>query len=158
MGHKCVGSAPLALSRGDLPPCKNTNFMLRSMVLHSPPNTCSTCRGRELTGHKSTSTVHVVDRPGKGYKLGRTERYPGTKEDVGRRAIWAVQACKLIHSFIHIFLVLITLLLCVFAARLKANTVMSREMARRYGDRGIVSMSLNPGTSVPRTPTPVSAC
>ncbi|EIM79661.1 NAD-P-binding protein [Stereum hirsutum FP-91666 SS1] len=26
-----------------------------------------------------------------------------------------------------------------------ANTVMSREMARRYGDKGIVSMSLNPG-------------
>lgn len=87
--------------------------------------------------------------------MGYNERYPGTKEDVGRRAIWTVEACKLIHPSIHIFLVLITLLLYVLAARSKANTVMSREMARRYGDKGIVSMSLNPGISLLHTLTSV---
>lgn len=70
------------------------------MVLHSPFNTCFNYRRGDLTGHESTDTVHVVDRPGKGSKLGCDERHPGTKEDVGRRAIWAVEACKLIHPAI----------------------------------------------------------
>ena len=33
----------------------------------------------------------------------------------------------------------------IFSYAWKANVVLAREFARRYGDKGIVSVSLNPG-------------
>ena len=110
----------------------------RPILLDEAAPPCSDGRRKTIRWRQSTRNICSVYCSNQEYQLWRHDWYSCTEEDVRRSTIWTIEIRMWLQF--RCFSLMFT-----DSQFTKANVVLAREFARRYGDKGVHFNSLDPG-------------
>lgn len=116
----------------------DSQIVARSILFHKIAASCTSGGCCVLTRWESASRLHYWALYDREYHAGYCHRYCSTGVGVPASAIRPIKAGMYLRR----------LRLCTVSEMdYQANVILAREFARRYGEKGLVSVSVNPGMS-----------